>query len=398
MEDIILELPRLIKDRVKGQKYRYNNMIRIWNGSYLVCIHNKKLINCNLCQFIPTNTIDNIINLNDDENQLENLPRLIKDRVNNTKYIYLNKIVIWRNNKIHCEHNKLSYNCDICKNNNTSNSIEIDTTTLLLLPDHIKDRIKNNKYISNNRIVIWTGKELHCEHNRRPGRCNLCKNNNNVTIVNNIENLLSSNNSIPYLPKYKKNRIDNTKYLHNDKIILWNGISIICEHNILLYSCKKCCNQDKLCEHKKLKGRCKQCGGGSFCEHNKERYRCEKCNPEGHIVSVMRSRMSMALKRESKSESTIELLGCNMEDFLQYLEKQFDDNMTFENYGDYWHVDHIKPCASFDLKNEEEQKKCFHYTNLQPMEGKENMSKGSKYDDESFNRYWKNDIEGWIDK
>ena len=72
--------------------------------------------------------------------------------------------------------------------------------------------------------------------------------------------------------------------------------------------------------------------------------------------------------------------------------------MTFENYGDYWHMDHIKPCASFDLNDEEEQKKCFHYTNLQPMEGKENMSKGSKYDEETFTRYWKNDIEGWIDK
>lgn len=40
--------------------------------------------------------------------------------------------------------------------------------------------------------------------------------------------------------------------------------------------------------------------------------------------------------------------------------------------------DHIKPCVSFDLTREEEQKKCFHYLNLQPLWAKENLSKGGK--------------------
>ena len=52
--------------------------------------------------------------------------------------------------------------------------------------------------------------------------------------------------------------------------------------------------------------------------------------------------------------------------------------MSWGNYGK-WHVDHIRPCASFNLVNEEEQKKCFHYTNLQPLWAKDNLSKGSKY-------------------
>ena len=240
--------------------------------------------------------------------------------------------------------------------------------TILQLPRLIKDRTINEKYLVNNEIRIWTGKKLYCKHNQPKWRCKICTPSSHC--VHNI-------------------------FIKSCRICT---PSILCEHNILLNDCKKCCNQDKLCEHGNHKSKCKQCGGGSFCEHNKERYRCEKCNPEGHLISNMRARMSMALKREYKSESTIELLGCNMEHFLQYLQKQFDDNMTFENYGDYWHLDHIKPCASFDLKNQEQQKKCFHYTNLQPLEGKENMSKGSKYDEETFNRYWKNDIEGWIDK
>jgi hypothetical protein len=51
--------------------------------------------------------------------------------------------------------------------------------------------------------------------------------------------------------------------------------------------------------------------------------------------------------------------------------------MTFDNFGK-WHIDHIIPCASFDLTKPEQQRQCFHYTNLQPLWAFENLSKGSK--------------------
>jgi hypothetical protein len=51
--------------------------------------------------------------------------------------------------------------------------------------------------------------------------------------------------------------------------------------------------------------------------------------------------------------------------------------MNWQNYGQ-WHIDHIRPCASFDLKDPIEQAKCFNYTNLQPLWAKENLSKGAK--------------------
>jgi hypothetical protein len=53
--------------------------------------------------------------------------------------------------------------------------------------------------------------------------------------------------------------------------------------------------------------------------------------------------------------------------------------MTRENHG-LWHVDHIRPCASFDLTDPEQQAICFHYTNLQPLWAIDNIKKGARYD------------------
>ena len=81
----------------------------------------------------------------------------------------------------------------------------------------------------------------------------------------------------------------------------------------------------------------------------------------------MRSRFFKAINRYSKSKSIIELLGCNVGEFKQYLEQQFLPEMTWVNYGKIWEIDHIKPCSSFDLTILEEQQECFHYSNLQPL-------------------------------
>jgi len=63
------------------------------------------------------------------------------------------------------------------------------------------------------------------------------------------------------------------------------------------------------------------------------------------------------------------------------LETKFLEGMDWDNYGIYgWHIDHIKPCSLFNLENIEEQKKCFHYTNLQPLWAIDNLKKGNKYD------------------
>lgn len=95
----------------------------------------------------------------------------------------------------------------------------------------------------------------------------------------------------------------------------------------------------------------------------------------------LRSRIRSAIINQSgiKAESTILLLGCSVKDCRQHLESKFQNGMSWENYGE-WEIDHIIPCASFDLTKEEEQKKCFHYTNLQPLWWLDNITKGDKHD------------------
>ena len=74
----------------------------------------------------------------------------------------------------------------------------------------------------------------------------------------------------------------------------------------------------------------------------------------------------------------MELIGCTREKLIEHLENQFLPGMSWENYGK-WHVDHIKPCSMFDFTDLEEQKRCFHYSNLQPLWAKDNLSKQDRY-------------------
>ena len=95
------------------------------------------------------------------------------------------------------------------------------------------------------------------------------------------------------------------------------------------------------------------------------------------IISKSVSLRLSVLKGRYKSKPTLKLLGCSFEECWQHLESKFQPGMTKENYG-LWHVDHIRPCVSFDLTDPEQQKICFHYTNLQPLWAIDNMKKGSK--------------------
>lgn len=94
---------------------------------------------------------------------------------------------------------------------------------------------------------------------------------------------------------------------------------------------------------------------------------------------ILRTRLTGALRGVgSKSARTLQLLGCTIPELRKYLETQFRPGMTWENYGPVWHVDHKRPCASFNLIDPAQQQECFNFKNLQPLFAEENLKKGDR--------------------
>lgn len=118
--------------------------------------------------------------------------------------------------------------------------------------------------------------------------------------------------------------------------------------------------------------------------HEKHRKYCREYektkrlnDPSFKIAKSIRCRVRKILLGTRKYKSTLDLLGCSFEELKLHLELQFTSGMSWNNYGE-WHIDHIRPCASFDLSNIEDQKICFNYKNLQPLWAEDNLRKGAK--------------------
>lgn len=111
-----------------------------------------------------------------------------------------------------------------------------------------------------------------------------------------------------------------------------------------------------------------------------ERDRC-KTDPLFRLTRSLRARLLLAFKSQQveKTGTTFELTGCTKEELRQHLVSKFRDGMTLENHGKVWHIDHIRPCSSFDLSDPNQAILCFHYSNLQPLFADENLRKGDRW-------------------
>jgi hypothetical protein len=69
-----------------------------------------------------------------------------------------------------------------------------------------------------------------------------------------------------------------------------------------------------------------------------------------------------------------ELIGCNEDEFFEYIENIIKPPLTIEKYNE-WHLDHIIGICNWDLENVEEVKKCYNYTNIQVLSIKDNLTK-----------------------
>lgn len=87
-----------------------------------------------------------------------------------------------------------------------------------------------------------------------------------------------------------------------------------------------------------------------------------------------------------KGEKIVKYLGCNIQTYKQYIESQFKPEMTWENHGVVWEIDHIKSISSFDLTINENIYKAFNYLNTQPLFKTTEIAKNFGYTNEVGNR------------
>jgi hypothetical protein len=97
-----------------------------------------------------------------------------------------------------------------------------------------------------------------------------------------------------------------------------------------------------------------------------------QCNLRNRVKGIIQS------AKKGGWDGKSNFMGCNTRQLAKHLESMFNKHMTWDNYGVYWHVDHIIPCSKFDHTIEAQVSQCWHYTNLRPLEAKANMAKSDK--------------------
>jgi hypothetical protein len=105
------------------------------------------------------------------------------------------------------------------------------------------------------------------------------------------------------------------------------------------------------------------------------------------IARRLRSRIRDAVKNGGTRPHLMEILGCTLDEFKKYIESKWTEGMSWDNCNYYgWHLDHIIPCAYFNMEDSEDQKRCFHYTNYQPLWRKINQNKHSIYNGVNYKK------------
>jgi len=232
--------------------------------------------------------------------------------------------------------------------------------------------MENKKYVYkwrlNNKEKYLTYLKQYRLKNKQKRKEYLLLNKEKIKKQNKQYYLNNKEKIIKYKKKYYLNNYEEKIKKYKNKYYLINKEKIIkYKKKYYLNNIKKMKKYYKLYSQKNRK------------KLNQYRANKAKNDPIFKLIQNQRRRIRQALKEMKKTKSTLKLLGCSATELWNHLEKQFKSKMTRKNYGK-WHVDHIRPCASFDLTNPKQQQICFHYTNLQPLWAIDNIKKGAKLD------------------
>lgn len=249
-------------------------------------------------------------------------------------------------------------NCLICKNIFNKTSYQQIYCSILCRDNfHKQEQIEDTKKNGplNKKIKCIICSKNFIRYYSKNNTCSeKCK---NITKTQTKQN---SNNNSKLTPKYIKAR----KNYVNDCIICNISFKARLPE-------QKCCSKE-----------CRKLHTNQF--HNKYNKDKKEIDINFKIATNLRSRLGKALKRNQKTGSAINDLGCSIDRLKILLQLRFIRNprnqkqiMTWENYGE-WHIDHIIAISKFNLVDRKQLLKACNYTNLQPMWAKDNISKGDK--------------------
>lgn len=117
--------------------------------------------------------------------------------------------------------------------------------------------------------------------------------------------------------------------------------------------------------------------------------RCMACTPlvtapktkkpgRQRLWKAQLARINAELKKSgiAKPGAAKELLGVSdVDELWRIMQPKLLTNMTEDNYGGGWHLDHIFPVSAFDLSQLCHRQRCFHVTNLKPLWAADNLEK-----------------------
>lgn len=128
--------------------------------------------------------------------------------------------------------------------------------------------------------------------------------------------------------------------------------------------------------HEKLKNN----NPDEFYKRQRMAHKKQRQKPLNKAKSNMRKRFRDELKhyRQTQRDGMSAMIGCTWTFFDQWIASQFKRGMKWENYGRVWHIDHIEPLAHFDVTDQNDMKRAWHYSNLRPLKAAENIKKGAK--------------------
>lgn len=173
-----------------------------------------------------------------------------------------------------------------------------------------------------------------------------------------------------------------------------------CKKNETINNLKRCqlCNEKaqqkekrNFCQHNQRKRDCVQCHGSSICQHKRRKRSCKQCkgltaktpkqskrSPFKRLIDNAKNRIRSMVKALQTKKPPLDYLGCSKTQFKEHISSKLTPQMTWQNYGSLWHIDHIIP-LKYNKPSLEQIIARLHYTNTQPMLAKDNIRKGNRY-------------------